>query len=103
MSDETFCWEYEVAVETSKPEPDVNWPGSTDVVSVLLEGKEIIDYLPQELIDELAEKAQIALDDRAQDEYAERCDWLYEQQKDRFLERRYEALDRAEREVSRAD
>jgi len=73
----------EVIYETSPPEPDVNWPGGCDVLSVTWGEQELLDDMTSREVDELID--QIAT---SYDPDDGRADYEYECRKDYELEQR---------------
>ena len=73
----------EVIYETSPPEPEVNWPGGCDVLSVTWGEQELLDDMTSREVDEVIDRISTSYD--PDDGYG---DYLYEQRKDYELEQR---------------
>ena len=72
-----------ISWEATPPEPDVNWPGSLEITSVLFGRAELIDYLSDQDIEEMQREVQEHLDGMNDpDDYG---DYLYDLRKDEGL------------------
>ena len=72
-----------ISWEATPPEPDVNWPGSLEITSVLFGKVELIDYLSDHDIEEMQREVQEHLDGMNDpDDYG---DYLYDLRKDERL------------------
>jgi len=69
--------------EATPPEPDVNWPGSLEITSVLFGRAELIDYLSDQDIEEMQREVQEHLDSTNDPDAL--GDYLYDLRKDEGL------------------
>ena len=69
--------------EATAPEPDVNWPGSLEITSVLFGRAELIDYLSDQDIEEMQREVQEHLDSTNDPDAL--GDYLYDLRKDEGL------------------
>jgi hypothetical protein len=72
-----------ISWEATPPEPDVNWPGSLEITSVLFSKVELIGYLSDQHIEEMQREVQEHLDGMNDPDAL--GDYLYDLRKDEGL------------------
>ena len=75
----------ECEYESSPAEPDVNWAGSMDIISVMHNGEELVNRIGGKDLDGLIDRATEHENESALDRIEAAADHAYEQEKDRRM------------------